>query len=42
MYDFIKIQYGLGNLTPLQVRTFVPKWITKEQADEIIGIKGDV
>lgn len=37
MYDFIKIQYELGKLTKEQVRAFVPRWITKTQADEIIG-----
>lgn len=37
MYEFIKIQYKLGKLTAEQVRTFVPKWITEEQAEEILA-----
>lgn len=37
MYDFIKIQYELGRLTADQVRAFVPRWITEEQANEIIA-----
>ena len=37
MYSFIKIQYKLGKLTAEQVRSYVPKWITEEQAKEIIG-----
>ena len=36
MYEFIKIQYKLGNLTIDQVRAFAPKWITSEQAEEIV------
>ena len=37
MYNFIKIQFRLGKLTAEQVREFAPKWITAEQAAEIIG-----
>lgn len=37
MYSFIKIQYKLGKLTADEVRAFAPRWITAEQADEIIG-----
>ena len=37
MYEFIRIQYELGKLTADQVREFAPRWITEEQADEIIG-----
>lgn len=37
MYDFIKIQFELGKITAKQVQAFVPKWITAEQAEEIIG-----
>lgn len=36
MYEFIRIQYKLGKLTAEQVRSFVPKWITSEQAETII------
>lgn len=36
MYEFIKIQYRLGNLTEEQVRGFAPMWITPEQAEEIL------
>ena len=36
MYDFIRIQYVMGNLTEEQVRAFVPLYITDEQADEIV------
>lgn len=37
MYEFIRIQYELGKLTAEQVRGFVPRWLTSEQAEEIIG-----
>lgn len=37
MYDFIRIQFELGNLTVEQIKIFVPKWITWEQASEIVG-----
>lgn len=37
MYEFIRIQYRMGKLTADQVRAFVPKWITAEQAEEITG-----
>jgi hypothetical protein len=35
MYEFIRIQYVLGNLTPEQVRGYAPRWITVEQAEQI-------
>ena len=37
MYDFIRLQYQMGKLTDAQVRAFAPRWITEEQALEIIG-----
>ena len=35
MYDFILIQYLLGNLTLEQVFAFSPIYITNEQAEQI-------
>ncbi len=37
MYDFIKIQYKLGNITKEKVMSFVPMWISKEQANKILS-----
>ena len=37
MYEFIRIQYALGKLTAEQVMEFAPRWITEEQAEEIVG-----
>lgn len=37
MYDFIRIQFLLGNLTKQQVNNFAPLWITTQQAQEIVG-----
>ena len=37
MYEFIKIQYLLGRLSAAQVRAYAPKWITAEQAEEILS-----
>lgn len=37
MYEFIRLQYIMGNLTEEQVRGFVPQYITSEQADIIIN-----
>ena len=36
MVEFIRIQYRLGRLTAEQVRYMAPKWITADQAEEII------
>lgn len=36
MFEFIRIQYVMGNLTEEQVRAFVPLYLTEEQADEIV------
>lgn len=36
MFEFIRIQYVLGNLTEEQVRAFVPLYLTEKQADEIL------
>jgi len=37
MYDFILIQYQLGKITVEKARSFVGKWITAEQYEEITG-----
>lgn len=37
MYEFIRIQYELGNITAEQVRSFSPKYISAEQAEEILS-----
>lgn len=37
MYEFILLQYRMGRLTPAQVWRFVPKWITEEQAEQILA-----
>lgn len=37
MFEFIKIQYLLGRLNAEQVRAYAPKWITPEQAEEILA-----
>lgn len=36
MYEFIRIQYLMGRLTDQQVYGMVPKYITAEQAGEIV------
>ncbi|WP_087064752.1 XkdX family protein [Intestinibacillus massiliensis] len=40
MYEFIRIQYQLGQLTAGQVKTYVPKWITEGEANTIINGQG--
>lgn len=37
MFEFIRIQYVLGKITTEQVQSFVPRWITAEQAQQIVG-----
>ena len=37
MFEFIRIQYVLGKLTAEQVQLFVPRWITEQQAKDIVG-----
>ena len=37
MFDFIKLQYQMGKITENQVRNFAPRWLTAEQANEILG-----
>lgn len=36
MYEFIRIQFAMGRIDYNQVLSFVPKWITAEQAKTII------
>lgn len=38
MFDFIKIQFTIGNITAEKVQSYVPRFITQQQADEIIGV----
>ena len=33
----LSFQYVLGNLTPEQVRGYAPRWITGDQAEQIVG-----
>lgn len=37
MEQFIAIQYKMGVIDADQVRAFAPKWITLEQANQIIN-----
>ena len=39
MYEFIKLQYLIGRINAVKVMSYVPKWITPEQAEEIITLK---
>ena len=41
MYDFIKLQYLLGRIDADKVRSYAPKWITEEQAEEIIALRAE-
>lgn len=36
MYNFIRLQYTMGTITAEQVRSYAPRWITAEQAEEIV------
>lgn len=36
MYKFILYQYQQGRLTEAQVNSYVPKWISQDEADKII------
>lgn len=36
MFEFIRIQYVLGRITSDQVWDYVPRWITEEQAKELL------
>ncbi len=38
MYNFIKTQYLLGKIDADKVRSYAPKWITAEEADEIVAL----
>lgn len=37
MFDFIRLQFHVGKLTADQVRAFAPRWITADQAEEILA-----
>lgn len=39
MYEFIRIQYALGRITAEQVRDFAPRYITAQEAEEIVSGK---
>jgi hypothetical protein len=41
MYDFISLQYQLGRIDATKVRSYAPKWITAEQAEEIIALRAE-
>jgi hypothetical protein len=37
MYDFIKIQYEMGRIDRKKVLSYVPKWLSEEDANLIIA-----
>lgn len=37
MFDFLKIQYELGNITKEQLRSYVPMWISESEYKQIVG-----
>lgn len=37
MYEFLRLQYIIGNITEDQIRSFVPKFITFEESEKIIN-----
>ena len=37
MFDFLKIQYELGNITKEQLRSYVLMWISEFEYKKIIG-----
>lgn len=37
MYDFLRLQYIMGHITAEQLQTYVPRWLTPEQATEIVA-----
>ena len=39
MFEFIRIQYRMGRLTEEQVWELAPRFLTLEEAGEIIGVE---
>ncbi len=39
MFDFIKLQFLKGNIDSYKVLSYAPRWLTQEQAQEIIDNK---
>ena len=39
MFEFIRIQYKMGRITEEQVWELVPRFLTLEEAREIIGVE---
>ena len=39
MYDFLKIQYILGNVSKEQLYTYVPTFISEKEYSELLKIK---
>ncbi len=38
MFEFIRIQYQMGNIDEKKVKSYVSRWITEEQAKEILSL----
>lgn len=39
MFEFLKLQYQMGKIDADKLQSYVPRWITQEQADEITGVQ---
>lgn len=36
MFEFLRIQFKLGKITEFELLGFIPKWLTREQVNEIM------
>lgn len=39
MFEFLKLQYQMGKIDAAKLQSYVPRWITQEQANEIMGVQ---
>nr|DAQ30157.1 MAG TPA: hypothetical protein [Caudoviricetes sp.] len=39
MFEFLKLQYRMGKIDGSRLQSYVPRWISQEQADEIMGVQ---
>lgn len=39
MFEFLKLQYRMGKIDADKLQSYVPRWITPEQANEIMGVQ---
>ena len=38
MFEFLKLQYQMGKIDADKLQSYVPRWITQDEYNQIVGV----